>query len=92
MSWRRGQAYAQHLRDRLLAATDRGMRAYEAASLFQVSASWIYRALARRRARLIVSVSHGHWMTSTSIAGLRHDGIVAPCLFNCVIDDELFPA
>ena len=49
MSWRRGQAYAQHLRDRVLAAIDRGMGAYEAARLFQVSVSWIYKAVARRR-------------------------------------------
>jgi transposase len=49
MSWRRGQAYAQHLRERVLAAIDRGMGAYEAAPLFQVSVSWIYKALARRR-------------------------------------------
>jgi transposase len=49
MSWRRGQAYAQHLRDRVLAAIDRGMGAYQAAPLFQVSVSWIYKALARRR-------------------------------------------
>ena len=49
MSWRRGQAYAQHLRDRVLAAVDRGMGAHEAAPLFQVSVSWIYKALARRR-------------------------------------------
>ncbi len=49
MSWRRGQAYAQHLRDRVLAAIDHGMGAYEAAPLFQVSVSWIYKALARRR-------------------------------------------
>jgi hypothetical protein len=31
-------------------------------------------------------------MTSTFIAGLRHDGIIAPCLFNCAIDGELFLA
>jgi transposase len=49
MSWRRGQAYAQHLRDRVLAAVDRGMEVYQAAPLFQVSVSWIYKALARRR-------------------------------------------
>jgi transposase len=49
MSWHRGQAYAQHLRDRVLAAIDRGMGAYEAAPLFQVSVSYIYKVLARRR-------------------------------------------
>lgn len=47
---------------------------------------------ARRGERVIGSVPHGHWMTSTFIAGLRHDGIVAPCLFNCAIDGELFLA
>jgi transposase len=45
-----------------------------------------------RGERAIGSVPHGHWMTSTFIAGLRHDGIVAPCLFNCAIDGELFLA
>ena len=49
MSWRRGQAYAQYLRDRVLAAVDRGMGVYQAARVFQVSVSWIYKALARRR-------------------------------------------
>ncbi len=47
---------------------------------------------APRGERVIGSVPHGHWMTSTFIAGLRHDGIVAPCLFNCAIDGELFLA
>lgn len=49
MSWRRGQAYAQHLRERVLAAVDRGIGAYEAARLVQVGVSWIYKASARRR-------------------------------------------
>jgi transposase len=49
MSWRRGQAYAQHLRDRVLAAVDGGIGVDRAAALFRVHVSWIYRALARRR-------------------------------------------
>ena len=49
MSWRRGQAYSPHLRDRVLAAVDAGMGAYPAAALFRVSVSWIYKACARRR-------------------------------------------
>jgi transposase len=49
MDWRRGQAYSQHLRDRVLAAVDRGMAVYAAAPMFLVSVSWIYKALARRR-------------------------------------------
>jgi transposase len=49
MEWRQGQAYSQDLRDRVLAAVDRGMPVYEAAPVFRVSVSYIYKALARRR-------------------------------------------
>lgn len=49
MSWRQGQAYSQDLRERVLAAVDRGTPVYEAAPLYQVSVSYIYKALARRR-------------------------------------------
>ena len=35
---------------------------------------------------------HGHWNTSTFIAGLRQDGLVAPCVFNGAINGELFLA
>jgi transposase len=45
-----------------------------------------------RGQRVLGSVPHGHWMTTTFIAGLRHDGIIAPCVFNCAIDGELFRA
>src|ERR1700758_2355243 len=31
-----------------------------------------------RGERLVASVPHGHWETITFVAGLRHDGIVAP--------------
>ena len=47
--WRSGQTYSQDLRGRVLAAVDRGGRAYEVAPLFEVSVSYIYKALARRR-------------------------------------------
>ncbi len=49
MSWRRGQSYSEHLRDRVLAAVDGGLGANPAAKVFQVSVSWIYKARARRR-------------------------------------------
>jgi transposase len=48
MSWRSGQAYSQDLRDRVLAAVDGGLRVREAAPLFRVSISYIYKALERR--------------------------------------------
>ena len=45
-----------------------------------------------RGQRVIGHVPHGHWMTSTFLAGLRHDGIAAPCLFDGAINGELFLA
>ena len=41
---------------------------------------------------MIGKVPHGHWNTSTFIAGLRNHGIIAPCVFNCAMDSELFLA
>jgi transposase len=49
MGWISGQAYSDDLRARVLAAVDRGGRVYEVAQLFEVSVSYIYKALARRR-------------------------------------------
>ena len=43
-----------------------------------------------RGERLVGSVPHGHWKTSTLIAGLRHDGIVAPFVINGAIDGNIF--
>jgi transposase len=44
-----GVAYAQDLRDRVLAAYDRGMKTKQIADLFQVSSSWARRVKQRRR-------------------------------------------
>ena len=49
MAWRRGQPYSQDLRDRVLGAVDGGMAVRQAARTFQVSISYIYKALIRRR-------------------------------------------
>jgi transposase len=48
MGWVSGQAYSDDLRARVLAAVDRGGRVYEVARLFEVSVSYIYKALGRR--------------------------------------------
>lgn len=48
MVWRKGQAYSQDLRDRVLVAVDEGERVYEVAAQFRVSVSYIYKALERR--------------------------------------------
>ncbi len=42
--------------------------------------------------RLIDAVPHGHWNTSTFIAGLRQDVWVAPCVFNGAVNGEAFLA
>jgi transposase len=42
--------------------------------------------------RLVDTVPHGHWKTSTFIGALRCDGLVAPAVFNGAINGELFLA
>ena len=44
-----GAPYAQDLRDRVLAAYDRGMKTKQIADLFQVSPAWARRVKQRRR-------------------------------------------
>jgi transposase len=44
-----GAAYSQDLRDRVLAAFDRGMKTKQIAKLFQVSPAWARRVKQRRR-------------------------------------------
>ena len=50
MVWKSGQSYSTDLRSRILAAIDGGNPAKAVAELFQVSVSYIYKALARRAA------------------------------------------
>jgi transposase len=50
MVWKSGQSYSTDLRGRVLAAIDGGKPARAVAQLFQVSVSYIYKALARREA------------------------------------------
>ena len=40
--------------------------------------------------KLIDKTPHGHWMTSTFIAGLTHDGILAPLLMPCPMTGDIF--
>jgi hypothetical protein len=42
--------------------------------------------------RLTAHVPHGHWKTLTFLAGLRHDGIVAPVVLGGPINGEMFTA
>jgi transposase len=46
----------------------------------------------KRGTRLIDTSPHGHWKTSTFIAGLRQDGLIAPAVFDGPINADLFLA
>ena len=43
-----------------------------------------------RGQRLAAPVPHGHWMTTTFVAALRHDEIAAPCGFDGPMDGASF--
>jgi transposase len=42
--------------------------------------------------RLVGAVPYGHWKTSTFVAGLRHDRLVAPLVLNGAMDGQAFLA
>ena len=42
--------------------------------------------------RLVAAAPHGGWTTMTFLAGLRTDGIVAPCVFDGPINGQMFLA
>jgi transposase len=44
-----GAAYSQDLRDRVIAARDRGLMTKQVADLFSVSVAWVRRVMQRRR-------------------------------------------
>ena len=78
--WRRGQKSLGPKRlvfiDEMGAATDMTLRY-----------GW-----APRGERLIAKAAHGHWKTTTFVAGLRHDRLVAPVAINCPMNGNIFQA
>jgi transposase len=50
------------------------------------------RGRSRRGQRLVGSAPFGHWNTSTFLAGLRHDRIVAPLVLDGAINGRSFRA
>jgi len=50
------------------------------------------RGRCRRGERLIGRVPHGHWKTTTFVAGLRHDAIVAPFVVDRPMNGDIFKA
>ena len=45
---------------------------------------------ARKGKRLLAPVPHGHWKTTTFIAGLRHDRITAPLVIDYPMNGHMF--
>lgn len=50
------------------------------------------RGRAPRGQRLLGRAPFGHWKTSTLVAGLRCDGVVAPCVLDGAINGQAFRA
>ena len=46
----------------------------------------------RRGERCRAAIPHGHWKTTTLIAGLTTDGIIAPMVLDSAMDGEMFEA
>ena len=80
MAWREGQA------------------SLNPARLVFIDETWVKTNMTRcygrapRGQRLVASVPHGHWTTSTFLAALRHDAITAPCVIDGPINGETFTA
>ena len=60
----------------------------DARRIIFIDETWAKMSMTRRHGRsrvgqrLLAKVPHGHWKTPTFVAGLRYDGVVAPCVFN----------
>lgn len=50
------------------------------------------RGRARKGERLRAGIPHGHWKTTTFVAGLRLDGIAAPMVLDGPINQDAFQA
>jgi len=61
-----------------------------------IDETWVKTNMTRPRGRsllgtrLICSVPHGHWKTTTFLAGLRTSGLIAPLVVDGAINGELF--
>lgn len=75
-----------------------GQVALDPARLVFIDETWAKTNMTRRygrcarNRRLIAKVPHGHWMTTTFIAALRHDGLTAPLVIDGPVDGDLFLA
>ncbi len=76
----------------------RHQRSIDASRLVFVDETWAKTNMTRthgralRGQRLVAAVPHGRWTTMTFLAGLRSDGITAPCVFDDPINGASFLA
>jgi transposase len=71
MLWRRGKAYSQDLRDRILAAADDGQRVGQIASIFRVSISYVSKVLGRRQRTGVTTSLPQRCHVPRKLAGLQ---------------------
>lgn len=68
------------------------------AKLVFLDETWASTNMARRYGRAprgqrcVAAVPHGHWKTTTFIAGLRQEGLTAPLVVDGAMDGEIFLA
>jgi transposase len=68
------------------------------ARLVFIDETWASTNMARtygrcqRGERLRAAVPHGHWKTTTFVAGLRLDGLAAPFVIDCPMNADVFEA
>lgn len=72
--------------------------ALPAHDLVFIDETWIATNMARRSGRcekgerLKAAIPYGHWKTTTFLAGLCHDGVIAPLVLDGPINGEIFRA
>ena len=70
MAWRRGQAYSQDLRSRVLASADEGERVGAIAARLRVSVSYVSKVLARRERTGLTTALPQHCHFPGKLSGL----------------------
>lgn len=72
--------------------------ALAARDLVFIDETWLSTKMARRSGRcakgerLKAAIPYGHWKTTTFLAGLCHDGVIAPLVLDGPIDGETYRA
>jgi len=67
---------------------------FDLSCLVFIDETWTNTKMARRYGRaprgerLVAKVPHGHWKTTTFVAGIRIDGLTAPCVIDGPMDGE----